>query len=1488
MICLGHAVEAQLYINEWMASNSSIISDPEFDDSGDWIEIFNDYNDEVDISGFYLTDNLGSPTKWKFPEGSTIEANGFLLIWADGRDQGLHASFKLAKDGEEIGIYDTDTMLIDQITYSNQKTNISMGRSNDGSSNLGYFDEPTPGTTNSTLAYEGITFYEPHFSVTGGMYSEAFALELSTIDGHIRYTTDGSRPTLSSTLYTAPLDIDATTVIRAAVFQEDYIIGIPRTQTYFFEPTFAERKLPVVSITSDPKHFWDDSIGLYVQDFKPSWEYPINIELFENDGSDRAAFNELAGTRVNGLNSWVLPQKMLGIYFDNDYDKNNLDYQLFFERDRNSFDNFVLRASGSDWGNTLFRDALCQGLTEANMNIEHMAFRPSIVYINGEYMGIHNMRSRIDEDFIEENFGYTSTQYDLIENNGKVEEGDNVAFFELFDLLDSDMTVQANYDAVDAIMDIDNFTDYFITQIWAGNSSWGHNIQMWKPKEAGTKWRWILQDLDRGFTGIEDDLIHRYTNSTSPSGYNWARIPLKNLLLNEVYGRRFAQRFTDHLYTSFHPTTVVSAIQEHKDLIEHEIPYHVERWAGTTSSYGNGLPSVEYWEEEVSELIDYANGRNPILLADIRDRFGLEEVVDLTTICNPSTAGHITINELPITGSPWQGKYFENMSFTLQAKPNVGQQFLGWTTAQNELLIERASEWKYLDNGSDQGTAWREIGFDDTSWKSGTAKFGYGDGNENTAISFGGDPDNKFVTTYFRKSFNIDNAASYTGALTIELLRDDGAVIYLNGKELLRSNLPQGAIHSTTLASTFAAGAEETTFYSFLIQDGDLVQGKNTIAVEIHQSQTNSSDLGFDFSLKALKLGTGTYLSTEEAINVSLHSDSILVANYEPLADICTLPRRISSDMILELSCSPYFAISDVVVEDNATLTIEAGVEILFPENRNLEVHGSLLAMGSDEAKVHFSAIDEERPWGGIILHKTTAPSRLEYVEVSRASNGEHPIYENAAISAFHASVNMDHLTIIDVESNPILTYYSDVELHNSTLHSKVTGDLINVKYGNGIVTNTIFRGNDQIDTDAIDFDGVENGSISGNKISDFLGFNSDGIDIGEEALKVLIEGNFIHNCTDKGISVGQQSNIVARNNIIVNCDIGIAVKDQSNSAVDQNTFYNVGTPISCFEKNIGLGGGTSLVMNSILSNSSEQPILFDDVSDITIVNSLSDTDSLPTTMNLFGDPLFINPTFNDFNLQASSIALGSGMDEDGNAVDLGAHTQFFDDPPSLMINAIQYFPQGNPDAEFLTIYNPSDTDIDLQGYRIADAVDFEFPAGAVIEADESILVALDHSIVSQDIEKQYSWSRGRLSNEGENIMLIAPSGIIVDHVRYDNKEPWPLEAEGNGSYLKLISPSLDNHFAESWHSALNTSTENVSASDRGFQIYPNPTEEYLTITSEKHPIRKIEIFNTLGTKVLSTTSHSDTSTISIHALPSGLYFVRINGLGNGIPLVVK
>lgn len=1473
LLFLNTPTNAQVYLNEWMSSNSSTIADPDFNESGDWIELFNEYNDTLDLSGYFLSDNLLNPLKWRIPQNTKIAPNEFLLIWADGNDIGLHTNFKLGSTGEEIGLFNPDTLLLDSVVFGQQDTDISMGRRTDGSMDLAFFPNPTPGKSNTTESFEGMTHTLPHFSVRGGFFESSFDVNLWALEGTIRYTLDGSLPTLNSEEYTSPIQISQTTNLRARVFQPNFIPSKPVTHTYFFNENFAARGLPVVSISTNPAYFWDADIGLYVQDFKPDWEYPINIELFENDGGNRAAFNEMAGTKVNGQNSWELPQKMLGIYFDNEYDKNNLNYPLFFDRNRTRFDNFILRASGSDWSSTLFRDGLCQELTRANMDIEITGFRPSIVYVNGEYTGISNLRSRVDESFIEDNFGYTSDEYDLIENDGEVENGDAAAFGQLFALFDEDLTNPTNYNKVDSLMDIRNFTDYFITEIWSSNGSWGHNIQMWKPKNEG-KWRFILQDLDRGFSTSDNDGIDEFTTVNSPQNYNWARTSLRSMLENEDFSAQFSQRFADHLYTTFHPQRVTTEILKKKAAIQAEIPNHVDRWAGTMSNYGDGIPSVDFWEGEVSELITFAKERQVFMIEDLRDHFPLEETSNLGLMVFPTDAGEVKINEIMIPETPWSGPYFKGLPFEFSAEARAGHQFEGWSIATFETLIEKESEWKYLDDGSNQDTEWQDLNFSDSSWATGQAELGYGDGDENTEISFGNDGNNKYATTYFRKVFEIQNLAEYSGEISINLKRDDGAIVYLNGIELFRTNMPNGTIDFETYASDFVGGAAEDAFINYILQTNQFLEGENVIAVEIHQATASSSDLSFDLELKALKVGQTDLISTSKILEINLSSDSVFIANFAPTGE-CILPRIIDQNTTLTIDCSPYLAPYDVTVLNSVKLTVEADVEIHFSENKNLRIHGDLQINGTTNLPVRLlpNADENVEQWGALIFENTTDTSYLNHVHIVGASKGLHPINEKAAISAFRANLELNQVYLTEVFADPIFTQYSYISLTNSQLHSKVTGDLINVKYGTGIIDNVDFRGNNQPDTDAIDYDEVKNSVIRNSKIYDFFGFNSDGIDLGEESEDVLIENNFIHNCTDKGISVGQSSTIFAQNNTIVNCNQGFGIKDLGTAEIDQNSFYNVATPIAVFEKNIGAGGGMAFVSNSILSNSPNQPFFVDSKSVLDISNSLSDTDTISGFDNLFDHPRFDNPTQNIFELMSNSPCLDAGIDDLGNVIDLGTKNHTFSARADVQFSAINYHPFPNPEMEFITIYNPSSEIIDLTNYVLSEGIQFTFP-NTQIAPDETIWVVKNLNLFFDVTEQIFEWTSGKLSNNGEAIRLTDSHGIIIDQVIYSDAFPWPTEADGLGGWLTLISPDLDNHFAESWQLEGFTDTEDLVFNETGLLVYPNPASDFVTVyQKEGKAIEQISIYDEMGRLVLE--KDLEENSIDVSEFTSGFYFVK-------------
>ncbi len=643
----------------------------------------------------------------------------------------------------------------------------------------------------------------------------------------------------------------------------------------------------------------------------------MNVELFENNGLDRAAFNQRAGIKINGLNSWALPQKMLGVYFRKAYGSGNLDYRVTPQRNRSSYRNFALRASGSDWSYTLLRDVVSHHAALYGTDIDIMGFKPSVVFVNGEYLGIHNIREKVDADYIEKSYGLEKGTFDMVENTDYAEAGDLQAYQAFDGLLSANLAVQANYDAVAALTDIKEVTDYLITEMAVRNNSIDHNVMAWKPKEGG-KWRWILMDLDRGYFSAAGTLIDFYTGQR--------HLILGDLFKNQGYREYFAQRLASQLFTTFNAERMVDLIDGHEALIEDEIPRHIQRWLGTTSSYGNAMPSETYWRDQVCNLRSFVEERPASLVANLQN-YGLSAPANLVLDCDPPEAGPILLNGLKVPPPLSYGPYPMDMAAAIGAPDRPGYDFNGFYEAPEIRVIPRGSTWKYRDNGIDPGSTWTEPGYDDASWSEGPAELGYGDNDENTVISYGGNGSNKHITSWFRKSFEVSDSRVSDGVFFLHLLKDDGAIVYLNGQEVLRLNLRCGSTSPSTLAGVAIGNETEKLFITSRIDNALLQAGTNQLAVEVHQAAANSSDVSFDLALSCYLPDSAVLYDAGDGLSVSLAGDLFLTARYAANTG-CIIPEVVNSNMTLSAACSPYLVNGDVTIPENVTLTIDPGVEI--------------------------------------------------------------------------------------------------------------------------------------------------------------------------------------------------------------------------------------------------------------------------------------------------------------------------------------------------------------------------------------------------------------------------------------------------------------------------------------------------------------------------------------------------------------------------------
>ena len=430
------------------------------------------------------------------------------------------------------------------------------------------------------------------------------------------------------------------------------------------------------------------------------------------------------------------------------------------------------------------------------------------------------------------------------------------------------------------------------------------------------------------------------------------------------------------------------------------------------------------------------------------------------------------------------------------------------------------------------------------------------------------------------------------------------------------------------------------------------------------------------------------------------------------------------------LSDASYTLGSDLIVPPNVTLTISAGATFNIPAGMNIRVQGSVNIMGTESQPVQMIGLNGAR-WGGLSIETPTAPCLIQHLTVRGASHGADAVHYPYAISAVDARITMDWLDVDDSE-NPVFTRNGEVIVRNSRLHLTVTGDGINVNGGHAELRDNTILGNLEPDSDGIDFNGGTNCIVTGNHIFHFLGFNSDAIDIGESAKNILIEGNVIMDNSDKGVSCGQGSTITVRKNLIVNCGLGIGVKDRGSKAnVDQNTFVHCGKGVAVYEKNVGSGGGAATVANCIFSKCAI-PTSVDALSTLSVRYSLSDTTAMTGTGNLVNDPQFVDSEVRNYQLKSTSPAINAGNpthapDPDGSRADIGAmYVYSADDYPfplkeTVAIEEVLAY-SGTTAPAWIELHNRTDTPVDISGWFLSNEgtnlTKYRIPAGTVLPAD--------------------------------------------------------------------------------------------------------------------------------------------------------------------------
>lgn len=708
LILLANAANSQVIINEYSCSNISGPTDA-FGEYEDWVELYNSGAAAVDLTGYYLSDDDGNPQKWQIPSGS-IAAGGYKMVFCSGRNlvsgTQYHPSFNLAQTKNEWFILTSPTnVTVDFIEITQMtKQNHSIGRQTNGSATWKLFLTPTPGAANSG----GVNFYTPTptFSVAPGFYPGTQNVTITCSNGAatIRYTTDGSVPTTASTLYAGPVSITSTTVLRAKAFSTDEP-SFTMSGTYFIN---VNHTVPVVSVagagSNSVSTLLNGNGGITPQGFFEIWEAD---KSFVDKGEGE--FNK------HGNDSWAYDQRGFDFIMKDQFGYDHeIDHQIFPNKTRDNFQRVILKPGASDnypfeTGGAHIRDAFVHTLSQkAGLKLDERTWRPCVVYVNGQYWGVYEIREKADDhDFTK--YYYEQDKYNLqyLKTWGGTweEYGAPNAQPDWNDLRNyintNNMGVAANFNYVDSLLNWESLVDYFVINSYIVNQDWlNWNTAWWRgmdPAGDKKKWRYTLWDMDACFghyinyTGIPDPTANadpcNVENLPNPGGQGHTDILDKLINENPVVEQYYITRYIDLVNTHFSCPYMNNLLDSMINQISPEMAQHCAKWGG----------SVAGWQANVQAMRDFMNLRCTALNQGMIDCYQVTGPNAVVVTVSPALSGEVKVNSIWAPTYPWTANYFGGIQTNLIARPLTGFVFSHWENTANSYTLAVTEDTNSMD-----------------------------------------------------------------------------------------------------------------------------------------------------------------------------------------------------------------------------------------------------------------------------------------------------------------------------------------------------------------------------------------------------------------------------------------------------------------------------------------------------------------------------------------------------------------------------------------------------------------------------------------------------------------------------------------------------------------------------------------------------------------------------------------------------------------------
>ena len=675
----------QVIINEYSCSNVTGITDA-YGEREDWIELFNPTGTTVNLTGWYLSDKANNLTKWMIPSG-TINSSGYKMVFCSKRNtvngNQYHPNFNLSQtEGDWIILSNNFGNVVDSFKIVHMtKSNHSVGRSTNGAPDFKLFTTPTPNAANTGA----INFYTPKpiVNIQAGFYTSPQTITISCPDptATIRYTLDGSDPTVTSTLYSGPITISTTKVLRTTAFSAN-LPSFTETNTYFINVTHT---IPVVSVCG---------AGLNTLLINGNQIEPVGgFELFEDNGlfidEGQGDFNE------HGNDSWAYDQRGFDFVMRDQYGYNgDLEHQIFPDKTRDNFQRLILKPAASDnysfENGAHIRDAFIHTLSiRADMKLDERTNRPCVVYLNGNYWGVYEIREKADDhDYTEYYYNQDKYHLEYLKTWGGTwqEYGAPNALANWNSLKNyiaaNNMGNPTNFAYVDSLLNWESLCDYFmfnsfvVNQDWLNwNTAWWHGTD---PLGDKKKWRYALWDMDATFghyvnyTGIPDESPNadpcNVENLPNPGGQGHTEILEKLINENPIVEQYYITRYADLANTYFSCDYLIPLLDSMVNEIAPEMTAQCQKWGG---SYAN-------WQSRVTQLRNFIISRCTAITGGMIDCYQLTGPYNVTFNVSPPLSGEIKVNSQWAPTYPWTTSYFGGIQTNLVAKPLPGFIFDHW------------------------------------------------------------------------------------------------------------------------------------------------------------------------------------------------------------------------------------------------------------------------------------------------------------------------------------------------------------------------------------------------------------------------------------------------------------------------------------------------------------------------------------------------------------------------------------------------------------------------------------------------------------------------------------------------------------------------------------------------------------------------------------------------------------------------------------------